>query len=113
MLSRLVRTLLLPALVAVLAALPATAGAAGPSSPQPTALLREMNRARAARGLRSLVADRALSRAALAHSRDMAARGYFAHGDFARRMLRFEAAARSSARTSPGASAPTARRPAS
>ena len=50
------------------------------------ALLNEMNRARAAHGLPALRIDGRLERAARAHSRDMLRRGYFAHGEFARRM---------------------------
>ena len=51
-------------------------------------VLEEMNRARAAHGLAPLRIDARLQSAALAHSRDMAAKGYFAHGDFASRMRR-------------------------
>lgn len=51
-------------------------------------VLEEMNRVRAAHGLARLHIDGSLQRAAHAHSRDMASRGYFAHGDFAGRMHR-------------------------
>jgi uncharacterized protein YkwD len=43
------------------------------------ATLREINRVRAAHGVPALRADPRLARAARAHSRDMVARGYFAH----------------------------------
>ncbi len=49
-------------------------------------VLEEMNRVRAAHGLAPLRISATLQRAALAHSKDMAAKGYFAHGDFATRM---------------------------
>ena len=52
-------------------------GAAGP--PRAQATLREINRVRAAHGLVALRPDPRLLRAARAHSRDMVARGYFAH----------------------------------
>ena len=51
-------------------------------------VLEEMNRARSAQGLAPLRIDATLQRAALAHSKDMAAKNYFAHGDFASRMRR-------------------------
>jgi uncharacterized protein YkwD len=50
---------------------------AGPARAQAT--LREINLVRAAHGLVALRADPRLGRAARAHSRDMVARGYFAH----------------------------------
>jgi uncharacterized protein YkwD len=49
-------------------------------------VLEEMNRVRAAHGLGPLRISATLQRAALAHSKDMAAKGYFSHGDFATRM---------------------------
>jgi uncharacterized protein YkwD len=54
-------------------------------------LLIEMNRVRAADGVPKLRVDTRLERAARAHSRDMLRRGYFAHGEFARRMTSFGA----------------------
>jgi uncharacterized protein YkwD len=51
-------------------------------------VLEEMNRIRAAHGLAPLRIDPTLQRAALAHSKDMAAKGYFSHGDFASRLRR-------------------------
>jgi uncharacterized protein YkwD len=55
------------------------------------ALLIEMNRVRAAHGAPALRVDMRLERAARAHSRDMLRRGYFAHGEFARRLAGFGA----------------------
>jgi uncharacterized protein YkwD len=56
-----------------------------------TALLRAVNSARAAHGLRPLRTDATLARAAQAHSQDMLAHGYFAHGAFASRLASFGA----------------------
>jgi uncharacterized protein YkwD len=53
-------------------------------------VLREMNRVRAQHGLHTLRLDTHLQRAAVAHSREMIATDVFAHGAFARRMLRFD-----------------------
>jgi uncharacterized protein YkwD len=50
------------------------------------ALLAEMNRVRAAHGLVWLKVDPKLQRAARGHSADMLRRGYFAHGNFSRRV---------------------------
>jgi len=52
-------------------------------------LLREMNRVRAAHGLRPLRFDPRLERAARAHTHTMIATGSFSHGAFGSRMLRF------------------------
>ncbi|MBB4664989.1 CAP domain-containing protein [Conexibacter arvalis] len=52
------------------------------------AVLAELNRVRAKRGLGPVVADRRMSRTAAAHSRDMARRGYFAHGAWGGRVAR-------------------------
>ncbi len=52
-------------------------------------LLEEMNEVRAARRLPTLRVDRALRRAARAHSRHMLRHGYFAHGQFGRRVTAF------------------------
>jgi uncharacterized protein YkwD len=49
-----------------------------------------MNRVRAQHGLHALRLDAHLERAAVAHSREMIASDVFAHGAFARRMLRFD-----------------------
>ena len=68
---------------------------AAPATAAPTraerSVLTEVNRVRGAHGLRALRLDLTLERAARAHSRDMVARGYFAHGDFARRLASFGA----------------------
>lgn len=68
--------------------LPATA-LAGPSRSE-AALLKEMNRVRAAHGLPPLRFDSHLERAARAHTRRMLATGAFSHGAFSSRMLRFD-----------------------
>jgi len=57
-------------------------------------VLREMNRVRAQHGLHALRLDTHLQRAAVAHSREMLTTDVFAHGAFARRMLRFDVRAR-------------------
>lgn len=51
-------------------------------------LIQEINHTRAAHGLAPLRLDAVLRRAAHSHSRDMLARGYFAHGAFRARMQR-------------------------
>jgi uncharacterized protein YkwD len=72
------------ALVAALVFAPA--GHATALTEMERALLSEMNRVRAERGLAPLALDPRLQRAARAHSADMLRRGYFAHGSFARRV---------------------------
>src|SRR3954454_15296117 len=57
-------------------------------------LLHEMNRVRTAHGLRPLVVDPRLERAANAHTREMLRSNVFAHGAFASRMLQFDVIAR-------------------
>ncbi|HZS25388.1 MAG TPA: CAP domain-containing protein [Gaiellaceae bacterium] len=57
-------------------------------------LLRAVNAARGAHGLRALRLDPTLERAARAHSRDMLREHYFAHGDFEARLLAYHVAAR-------------------
>jgi uncharacterized protein YkwD len=74
---------------AAAAAAPATASAACAGADSSPAKLGEtglrhatlclLNQQRAAHGLRSLRADRRLAKAALGHSKDMVAHGYFAH----------------------------------
>jgi uncharacterized protein YkwD len=54
-----------------------------------SSIVSAINSFRALHQLRTLGVDPRLSRAALAHSRDMLRRNYFGHGDFAGRMLRF------------------------
>ena len=51
-------------------------------------VLEEMNRMRATHGLVRLRIDGRLQQAARAHSKDMAVKGYFAHGDMASRLRR-------------------------
>ena len=54
-------------------------------------VLAEMNRVRAAQGLRRLQVDYRLQLAARAHARDMLRRDYFAHGPFLSRILSYGA----------------------
>lgn len=53
------------------------------------AIVRVMNAVRAANGVAPLRVGPALTRAARAHSLDMARRGYFEHGAFVQRLRRF------------------------
>jgi uncharacterized protein YkwD len=53
------------------------------------AVVRAVNRARAAHGLRALRAHRRLARAADAHSRSMLRADYFSHGAFSQRVRRY------------------------
>ena len=77
----------LAALAVPAAAAPATRAPAAVTAAEASAqLLQEMNRVRGKHGLRPLARDLRLERAARAHSRDMLARNYFAHGNFAGRM---------------------------
>lgn len=57
-------------------------------------LLEEINRVRAANGVRPLRTDARLRAAAEAHSRDMVAHGYLGHGDFGRRLQSYGVRAR-------------------
>lgn len=57
----------------------AEAGSSFPSALAASDLLRAMNAVRAGNGLRPLRLSRPLSVAAIAHTRDMGLRGYFAH----------------------------------
>lgn len=78
---------------------PAHAHSAAPSArlasraatlgPGELAVVRLINAYRARKGLPPLLVGPALSRAAQAHSVDMARRGYFDHGDFVTRLVRF------------------------
>jgi uncharacterized protein YkwD len=67
---------------------PTGAAAISPTA-QELAILRAVNRARAAHGRRPLGLGPALYRAARSHSVDMARRGYFDHGPFVQRLRRF------------------------
>jgi uncharacterized protein YkwD len=61
------------------------------TTPTETALLRAINTVRHAHGLQPLRLDPTLAGAARFHTLDMLQRDYFAHGDFAGRMVRFHA----------------------
>jgi uncharacterized protein YkwD len=58
-------------------------------TPDEYAIVRAMNAVRAANGAPPLRTGTALTRAARAHSADMARRGYFDHGAFVQRLRRF------------------------
>ncbi len=75
-------------LAAVALALPVAASATGTNDD--TAILREMNRVRAAHGLVTLRYDDHLQRAAVSHSEEMLATNVFEHGAFGSRMLQFD-----------------------
>jgi uncharacterized protein YkwD len=83
-----IRALALAVAAAALLAFPAVAGAAGQSASE-ASLLKAINKTRAEYGLAALRYDAVLARAAAAHTRDMAVKDYFAHGDFRPRMLQF------------------------
>jgi uncharacterized protein YkwD len=82
-------------------ALALSAGAGADSTPPPTtssgpastpdefAIVRAMNAVRASNGVPPLRIGPALTRAARAHSGDMARKGYFEHGAFVQRLRRF------------------------
>jgi uncharacterized protein YkwD len=86
------KLLLLAAAACALVALPAAASAAPTLSSPETALLRQINSVRVSHGLQPLSFDPALTRAARAHTRAMAAAGVFRHGAFRTRMLAFRVA---------------------
>lgn len=72
-------------------ATPAQAGGPTASAAQARfgpAVLAELNRVRAKHGLPPVVGDRRMARTAARHSRDMARRGYFAHGQWGGRVAR-------------------------
>ena len=69
----------------------ASIAAAAPLRSSEARLLEAVNQARASYGLRPLRLDAKLTRAARAHSNDMIAHQYFAHGPFARRLQAFGA----------------------
>jgi len=84
----------------LLALLPAAAaappaGASGPEGPFARAMLRELNRMRAAHRLPPLREDARMDRTAAGHSRDMARHGYFAHGAWPSRVKAAAGGARS------------------
>lgn len=88
---------------ALLALLPATAAARPPvavasgahAGPFSRAMLRELNRTRAAHHLPALREDRHMDGGASSHSRDMARHGYFAHGAWPGRVMAAAGGARS------------------
>jgi uncharacterized protein YkwD len=65
--------------------------AASSLSPAEAGLVQAVNATRAAHGLQPLSLDPALTRAARLHTKEMIRGGYFAHGNFAGRMLAFHA----------------------
>jgi uncharacterized protein YkwD len=67
---------------------PLTSIGAPPTSDE-FAVVRVMNSVRATNGVPPLSVGKALTRAARAHSVDMARRGYFEHGAFVRRLRHF------------------------
>jgi uncharacterized protein YkwD len=69
--------------------LASTGGTAISITPDESAIVRTMNAVRAANGLAPLRPGTALTRAARAHSADMARRNYFEHGAFVQRLRRF------------------------
>jgi uncharacterized protein YkwD len=58
-------------------------------------MLRELNRVRASSHLGAVREDKRMDRSALSHSRDMARRGYFAHGAWPGRVMASARSARS------------------
>ncbi|HEX4807104.1 MAG TPA: CAP domain-containing protein [Conexibacter sp.] len=84
---------------ALLALLPAAAASAPPAGaaegPFAHAMLRELNRMRAAHHLPPLREDARMDRGAAGHSRDMARHGYFAHGAWVGRVMAAAGRARS------------------
>jgi uncharacterized protein YkwD len=84
------------ALVALLpGAASAEAATAGDAGGFTRAMLRELNRVRAGHRLSAVREDRPMDRGALGHSRDMARRGYFAHGSWTGRVMAAAGSARS------------------
>jgi uncharacterized protein YkwD len=67
---------------------PASVGVAAPT-PVELSVVRVINTVRTTNGVPPLRVGRALTRAARAHSVDMARRDYFDHGPFAQRLRRF------------------------
>jgi uncharacterized protein YkwD len=79
---------------ALLALLPAAPAAAEDGS-FTSSMLRELNRVRAGHHLSAVREDKRMDRGALGHSRDMARRGYFAHGSWTGRVMAAAGSARS------------------
>jgi len=84
---------------ALVALLPSAAPAAAATASDPgafaRAMLRELNRARAGRHLPAVREDGRMDHGAYGHSRDMARRGYFAHGSWPGRVMAAAGSARS------------------
>jgi uncharacterized protein YkwD len=81
---------------ALLTLLPAApAAAAGEDGSFTSAMLRQLNRVRASHHLAAVREDGRMDRGALGHSRDMARRGYFAHGSWPGRVMAAAGSARS------------------
>jgi uncharacterized protein YkwD len=70
-------------------AAPAAQAASSRTDGGERAVVRAINRARAAHGLRALRTHRRLARAADAHSRSMLRADYFSHGAFSQRVRRY------------------------
>ena len=68
---------------------PSSASAGATSTSGASSIVRAMNVVRARNGVPPLRVGRALTRAARAHSADMARRGYFDHGAFVQRLRSF------------------------
>jgi uncharacterized protein YkwD len=81
------------ALLTLLPAAPAAASAEDGSFT--SAMLRQLNRVRATHHLGAVREDKRMDRGALGHSRDMARRGYFAHGSWPGRVMAAAGSARS------------------
>lgn len=78
-------------MLTLLPAAPAAADDGGFTS----AMLKQLNRVRAGHHLGAVREDKRMDRGALGHSRDMARRGYFAHGSWPGRVMASAGSARS------------------
>jgi uncharacterized protein YkwD len=88
--DRPLRRVLLGLACALLALLPAAAAPASASADEggfASAMLRELNRVRTVHRLPGVREDARMDRGAFGHSRDMARRGYFAHGAWPGRVM--------------------------
>lgn len=93
--ARRTRCVLLGLACALLALAPAAAARGADDGGFARAMLRELNRVRASHHLGALREDGRMDRGAAGHSRDMARRGYFAHGPWPGRVLAAAGSARS------------------
>jgi uncharacterized protein YkwD len=80
---------------ALLTLLPAAPAAAAEDGSFTSAMLRQLNRVRAGHHLSAVREEKRMDRGALGHSRDMARRGYFAHGSWSGRVMAAAGSARS------------------